>query len=552
MPKAGAPDPASAPVRPATGLPYLRFLRLMHKHLKPEWYLEIGTETGKSLKRAIGKTIAVDPEFRIKHDILGELPELHLFRQTSDDFFASGVAGRLAQQIDFAFLDGLHLIEQLLRDFIETERLSGPESVIAVHDIVPLSWIGAARDWDRTKTASWTGDVWKLVPILRRYRPDLEVRVADCAPSGLLLVTELDPKSTDLSDHYEEIVASFVPLTLEEYGAERLVSDLGMISARAPDMAHFVGADSVRAPESPEVVRPGRIALRIQAVNAQKAPLWGEYHLARGLQRAFEDMGRAAVIQPRSHWSDRDPGQIDIALWGLRQDLPPVERHTPLLAWLLYNPDAAEDGLLEAARHVFVASEAKAQELGGRLGPEKVSPLLQAFDAEVMRPDGHSVPHAALFAGNGRKRAVRRTVRLALDQKVPIELYGERWEGTAAEPFLKGRYIPNEALPAHYRGAAVVLNDHKFGMGVEGFVSNRIFDALACGAPLVSDRVTGLPDDIAPLVHIYDEDAGFEAAVKTALAEDAGRRQARRDAALGMRDKHSLAQRAKRILEYLD
>ena len=543
---------AEPPVPQAKGLPYLRFLRLMHKHLKPDWYLEIGTETGKSLKRAMGKSIAVDPTYRLHPDVIGEQPQVHLFRQESDEFFASGVLERLAGRVDFAFLDGLHLIEQLLRDFINTEAVSGPETVIAIHDVVPLSWIGAERDWDRAQTSSWTGDVWKLVPILRRYRPDLEIFVADCAPSGLLLVRGLDPGNRALSACYDDIVEEFVPLSLEDYGTGKLTGELDLVSARAPEMERFIGPDNVRAPETPALAVPGRIAIRIQAVDARRAPHWGEFNLALGLKSAFEAAGRDVVIQARDAWDDRARGQVDLALWGLRQEGLPTETGAPLLLWLLYNPDAAEDDMIAAASHVFVASEAEANRLGAKVGVDKVSPLLQGFDEAVMTPDGPSVPHGALFVGNGRRKLVRRTVRLALNQGVEIELYGERWAGTDAERFLKGSHIPNAELAAHYRGAGAVLNDHKFGMGANGFVSNRIFDALACGAPVVSDHVDGLPADIAPLVRVYDEEAQFSGTVAQALAESPADRDARRSNAQDLASRHSLASRARRILEHLD
>ncbi len=32
----------------------------------------------------------------------------------------------------------------------------------------------------------WTGDVWKLIPILQRYRPDLQLTLFDAPPSGLV------------------------------------------------------------------------------------------------------------------------------------------------------------------------------------------------------------------------------------------------------------------------------------------------------------------------------------------------------------------------------
>ena len=275
------------------------------------------------------------------------------------------------------------------------------------------------------------------------------------------------------------------------------------------------------------------------------------FHLAEGLRSAFERRGKAAEVQPRDQWGRVGKGQVDLLIWGLAQDLElPSDR--PVLPWLLFNPPALSPDLIARAAHLFVASEPEAHRLAADLGNDKVSPLLQAFDADRMSPDGDAIRHKALFAGNGRQRSMRKTVRLALEQNVEIDLIGQRWIDTPAERYLKADYVSNAELPAHYRGSQAVLNDHKFGMGRQGFVSNRIFDALACGASVVSDPVAGLPDDIAPYVHIYATDEAFAASVKVALSEGATQRAGRKSIAEAMRDTHSLDQRAARILEVLE
>jgi spore maturation protein CgeB len=49
-----------------------------------------------------------------------------------------------------------------------------------------------------------------------------------------------------------------------------------------------------------------------------------------------------------------------------------------------------------------------------------------------------------------------------------------------------------------------VLNDHWADMARNGFVSNRLFDAAASGALVVSDRVPGVEDLFAGAVRTYD------------------------------------------------
>lgn len=236
--------PHDAPVPVATEQNYRNVLRRIHEFRQPEWYLEIGTSTGKSLLQSRGKAMAVDPKFRLADlgsDLLAGREQLHLFQMTSDAFFDTGLAGALAARVNFAFLDGLHLFEFLLRDFINTERLCDAQSVIAMHDVVPITNIGAEREWNRKETTLWTGDVWKIVPVLREYRPDLDLRVVNCRPTGLALIGNPDPKNTVLEENYDEIVANYVGMSIVDFGRDALAEALTMTSQSDPSLAPYIG-----------------------------------------------------------------------------------------------------------------------------------------------------------------------------------------------------------------------------------------------------------------------------------------------------------------------
>jgi len=50
------------------------------------------------------------------------------------------------------------------------------------------------------------------VVLLKEYRPDLGISVVDVPPTGLGVLTGMNPGSTVLADHYAEITARFVDL----------------------------------------------------------------------------------------------------------------------------------------------------------------------------------------------------------------------------------------------------------------------------------------------------------------------------------------------------
>jgi hypothetical protein len=217
--------------RRATGLSYRRFFRRLHAARLFDWYLEVGCREGKIFSEVRGKTIAVDPFFRIAGDVMGVKPALHLFQTTSDAFFAGGFLARSGIALSVTFLDGMHLFEFLLRDLINAEAASRPDGVILMHDCCPFSHAMCTRDLDALPKGAWTGDVWKLIPILKVWRPDLRVDVLDCQPTGLVVLSNLDPGSRVLADAYAEIVADWRDRDLAVYGLDRFNADFTFADA---------------------------------------------------------------------------------------------------------------------------------------------------------------------------------------------------------------------------------------------------------------------------------------------------------------------------------
>jgi hypothetical protein len=66
-----------------------------------------------------------------------------------------------------------------------------------------------------------SGDVWKLLLCLKKYRPELLIATADVPPTGLTVVRRLDPDSTVLSQNLEKICAEFIPGKYEDIAANK-------------------------------------------------------------------------------------------------------------------------------------------------------------------------------------------------------------------------------------------------------------------------------------------------------------------------------------------
>jgi Methyltransferase domain len=175
-------------------------LKGLHEKTRPRTYLEIGIRTGRSMVLSRCRSIGVDPVFKIDNPIHCDV---QLIKATSDDFFASDqpLAHFEGVPVDLAFIDGMHLSDYALRDFINIEPFMAETGVVVLDDVLPRNGLEAARD---RKTEPWTGDVYKVVEILRRRRPDLVVLLVNTAPTGTAVIVGVDPASTILKDAYPE------------------------------------------------------------------------------------------------------------------------------------------------------------------------------------------------------------------------------------------------------------------------------------------------------------------------------------------------------------
>lgn len=219
------------------GYDYYEVLAGLHERIRPRTYLEIGVHSGMSFALAAPATqaIGIDPSPALEQ----EPPEGHaIHRQTSDAFFAGHRREDVLEHpVELAFIDGMHVFDFVLRDFINVERWSSPDGVIVLHDMYPFDEVSANRRatgpsvTGRTRrtalravnrySAFWTGDVWRLLMVLRMHRPDLTITTLPALPTGLTLVTGLDPSSTVLRDSYDALLSCYRKFPFRVLEADR-------------------------------------------------------------------------------------------------------------------------------------------------------------------------------------------------------------------------------------------------------------------------------------------------------------------------------------------
>ena len=211
-PELDAIDPAMRP----QGMRYFRLLKALNQRLRPDWYLEIGTFTGLSLRFVDCNYVAIDPAFQLHQIPPLKGREMVFFQDTSDAFFESSTAKRLKGKIDLAFLDGLHHYEALLRDFTNIEPLMADGGLVVIHDCLPSTVAMTSRI--QTPETEWTGDVWKTLMILLNERPDLQIDILDAAPTGLVAIRKFNAtRNKVLKSQYKALTAKWDPITMDTY-----------------------------------------------------------------------------------------------------------------------------------------------------------------------------------------------------------------------------------------------------------------------------------------------------------------------------------------------
>jgi hypothetical protein len=200
------------------GPAYYQVLNWIQRILEPANYLEIGVYKGHSLAQLRPGTpsIGIDPDPGIEVELD---PEIRIYELESDEFFARyDLDELLGGPVALAFIDGLHLFEQVLRDFSNVERHSSTDTVVLLHDCLPLDQVTASRD---PTTAFYSGDVWKAALVLRRLRPELDMVTVRTAPTGLCLVRGLDSADRRMEEEMSEVVSTFTDLEYDYYLAHR-------------------------------------------------------------------------------------------------------------------------------------------------------------------------------------------------------------------------------------------------------------------------------------------------------------------------------------------
>ncbi len=250
-----------------------------------------------------------------------------------------------------------------------------------------------------------------------------------------------------------------------------------------------------------------RWAIDIAAPSGRRGQRWGDYYFGRSLCEALQRLGQRVTVDNRDlrHRDTRDLDDVILVLRGLDRVAPRPGRLN--LEWVISHPDMVDASEIASFDKVYAASMAWASRTSAATGVDVV-PLLQCTDPRLFNPSRGEPDTGApvLFVGNSRD-VYRRSVRSAVAVGARVEVHGADWDRFLPPELIASRMVANEDLGPLYCSASVVLNDHHDDMRRDGFLSNRLFDATACAARVVSDEIEGVTEVFGDLVKTFHDEA---------------------------------------------
>jgi hypothetical protein len=196
--------------------------------------------------------------------------------------------------------------------------------------------------------------------------------------------------------------------------------------------------------------------------------------------------------------------------------------------WIISHPDMITPDEVADFDLVYAASTSWSARMSREWGTP-IEPLLQCTDTRWFHPD-RAEPDtgpALLFVGNSRG-VYRYAVRSALAIGADLTLHGNDWTEFVERDQIASGGVDNREVGVLYASAGIVLNDHHLDMRRDSFASNRLFDAAACGARILSDRIDGLEEIFSGLALPFDNEHELARLVKPpydAFPDNATRRE---------------------------
>ncbi|MBD3169711.1 MAG: tetratricopeptide repeat protein [candidate division Zixibacteria bacterium] len=235
---------------------------------------------------------------------------------------------------------------------------------------------------------------------------------------------------------------------------------------------------------------------------------WGDYWFKKEFSEAFERLGCEVV---------ENNADLLLHLFGVPMNNLPSAKTRAI--WIHSHPDMVSAELLNKYDKVFCLSEPFIPRIKS-----------MGFDAELLIGGTGKKPvekaekkYDLVFVGNTKGKYGRRIIRDLGGNYQGLKVWGEGWEHILPPENIEGIYFENQKLPELYASTKISLNDHHDDMLREGFLNPRVFDILASGGFVISDKMTGMDKLFEGAVPTYETPEELQQLIDKYLNDDKAR-----------------------------
>ncbi|MBA3473387.1 MAG: glycosyltransferase [Rubrobacter sp.] len=357
-------------------------------------------------------------------------------------------------------------------------------------------------------------------------------RVFDALAAGTLVVTNNQASARELFDEdfptygtRDELRENLDVLLGDEARRAELVGRYREVVLREHTYERRAEQFAVLLRERAEALS---FCIKVDAPGWDVARFYDDLVRARAVRRQLERCGHPCIIQVLDEWDDFEGLKYDIVV-HLKGSAPYVPKPSQLnVLWDTGRPEPLTARECDRYDLVFVASERWAARLGSRTSTPVVV-LEPATDPEVLFPDLDPIHQCELVFVGDSHEVGRKLLGDLLPTDCDLAVWGGGWEGLIDDKYIVGRWLPNDQLRKAYSSASIVLVADQDYAREYDFVPDQLYDALACGALVISDGSPELNERFGDAVVTYDSPGELRRRIEYCLGcpeerEEKGRR----------------------------
>ncbi len=230
----------------------------------------------------------------------------------------------------------------------------------------------------------------------------------------------------------------------------------------------------------------------------------------------YDEAGNLLYLQFKYNRTDfEDERKNKIIYLYFPTEIPDTTKFKNTKDTFIYNTDAALNDELQYFDLIATPAKALIPELRAKGHRAAFVPQFTNAAKFIHKPE-EKLKTDLLFVGSPWYERI--SVTYAIENGYDIAVYGLNWNKKIPEKYVKGAYIDNNELYRYYASAKIVLSDHPDDLAEMGLVINRLYDASAAGAFVISEYSPYIENIFGDAIPMYKNKEEFKQLVDYYLA----------------------------------